>query len=73
MSAVMNQENIMSLAESYPSHDPDWVAEVHATQYLQSWSKQGAKPRVITGGEGGPLSMRFRRRVERLGGQWIPS
>ena len=42
----------MSLAESYPSHDPDWVAEIHATQYLQSWSKQGGKPRVITGAEG---------------------
>ena len=48
----LNEENTMSLAESYPSHDPDWVAEVHATQYLQSWSKQGAKPRVITGAEG---------------------
>ena len=42
----------MPLTDSYPSHDPDWVAETHATQYLQSWSKQGAKPKVITGGEG---------------------
>ncbi len=52
MVAVISKENTMSLAESYPSHDPDWVAEIHATQYLQSWSKQGGKPRVITGAEG---------------------
>jgi taurine--2-oxoglutarate transaminase len=42
----------MKLSNTYPSNDPDWVAEVHATQYLQSWSKQGVKPPVITGAEG---------------------
>ncbi|SHM78863.1 taurine---2-oxoglutarate transaminase [Roseovarius litoreus] len=42
----------MSLSNSSPVHHPDWVAEVHATQYLQSWSKQGGRPRVITGAEG---------------------
>jgi len=42
----------MSLSNSFPTHDPDWVAEVHATQYLQSWSKQGARPPVITGADG---------------------
>lgn len=42
----------MTLSNAYPSHDADWVAETHATHYLQSWSKQGSKPRVIVGGEG---------------------
>ena len=42
----------MALADNYPSDDPAWVAEVHATQYLQSWAKQGARPKVITGAEG---------------------
>jgi len=39
---------MMKLSNTYPSNDPDWVAEVHATKYLQSWSKQGVKPPVIT-------------------------
>jgi len=43
---------MMKLSNTYPSNDPDWVAEVHATQYLQSWSKQGVKPPVITGAQG---------------------
>ena len=35
-----------------PSHDPEWVQDMHANHYLQSWSKQGARPKVITGAEG---------------------
>jgi taurine--2-oxoglutarate transaminase len=40
------------LSNALPSHDPAWVQEMHANHYLQSWSKQGAKPPVITGGQG---------------------
>lgn len=39
-------------SNAYPSHDPAWVQEMHASHYLQSWSKQGGKPRVITGASG---------------------
>ena len=42
----------MSLAPDYPAHDTDWVADTHASHYLQSWSKQGNRPRVITEAEG---------------------
>ena len=42
----------MTLSNEYPSHDAGWVSEIHASNYLQSWSKQGSKPKVITGGEG---------------------
>ena len=42
----------MFLSNHYPVHDPDWIAETHAQHYLQSWSKQGNKPRVIVGGKG---------------------
>ena len=42
----------MDLSNEYPSHDPSWIQDVHAHHYLQSWSKQGGSPRVITGGEG---------------------
>ena len=42
----------MLLNNDYPAHDPQWVQDVHANQYLQSWSKQGGKPKVITGGQG---------------------
>jgi len=40
------------LTDAFPTHDPDWVQEVHANNYLQSWSKQGSKPLVIAGGQG---------------------
>lgn len=40
------------LSNAYPTHDPEWVQQVHADNYLQSWSKQGGKPRVIAGGQG---------------------
>jgi taurine--2-oxoglutarate transaminase len=40
------------LSNAYPVHDPAWVQDMHAEHYLQSWSKQGAKPRVIAGAEG---------------------
>ena len=40
------------LSNTYPTHDPEWVRDMHADHYLQSWSKQGARPRVITGGQG---------------------
>ena len=42
----------MFLSNHYPVHDPDWIAETHAQHYLQSWSKQGNRPRVIVGGKG---------------------
>jgi len=42
----------MALSNSYPSHDPEWVADIHAEHDLQSWSKQGVRPRVITGAAG---------------------
>jgi len=45
---MSNPAEPMGPAEELPTHDSDWVAEAHATHYLQSWSKQGAKPRVIT-------------------------
>lgn len=40
------------LSNTYPTHDPEWVRDIHADHYLQSWSKQGGRPKVITGGEG---------------------
>lgn len=40
------------LSNAYPTHDPEWVQQMHADHYLQSWSKQGGKPPVITGAEG---------------------
>ena len=36
----------------FPTDDPEWIKESHAENYLQSWSKQGSKPKVITGAEG---------------------
>ena len=42
----------MKLCNDYPSHNPEWVADMHAEHYLQSWSKQGNKPLVITGAKG---------------------
>ena len=42
----------MRLQNDYPSHNFEWVAEIHAENYLQSWSKQGNKPLVITGAKG---------------------
>ena len=32
--------------------DAGWVQEMHANHYIQSWSVQGGKPRVIAGAEG---------------------
>jgi len=40
------------LSNAYPTHDAEWVQQMHADHYLQSWSTQGGKPRVITGAEG---------------------
>ena len=42
----------MSLSNEFPTHDADWVRDMHSDHYLQSWSKQGNRPRVIAGGEG---------------------
>ena len=42
----------MDFQNSYPTDDPEWVQEMHANHYLQSWSKQGNKPKVITGASG---------------------
>lgn len=41
-----------ALSNTYPIHDPSWVQDIHADHYLQSWSKQGGRPRVITGAKG---------------------
>ncbi len=38
--------------QPFPVHDPAWIQEAHANHYLQSWSKQGGRPRVVTGGQG---------------------
>jgi len=40
------------LNNEYPTHDPEWVQDMHAEHYLQSWSKQGGRPKVITGAQG---------------------
>lgn len=40
------------LSNTYPIQDPVWVQDMHADYYLQSWSKQGGSPRVITGASG---------------------
>ena len=40
------------LSNSKPTHDPEWIQQMHADHYLQSWSKQGGKPRVIAGAKG---------------------
>ena len=37
---------------NFPSQDPQWIQDTHASHYLQSWSKQGGKPKVITGAKG---------------------
>ena len=41
-----------ALSNAFPTRDPEWVQDVHANNYLQSWSKQGGKPSVITGAQG---------------------
>lgn len=40
------------LSNSFPTHDPEWIRDMHADHYLQSWSKQGSRPLVIAGAEG---------------------
>ncbi len=40
------------LSNAFPIHDPEWVRDIHAEHYLQSWSKQGNRPPVITGAAG---------------------
>ncbi len=40
------------LSNSFPTHDPEWVRDMHADHYLQSWSKQGNRPLVIAGAKG---------------------
>ena len=42
----------MTLSKDYPTHDANWVSEIHAAHYLQSWSTQGNRPKVIAGGQG---------------------
>ena len=42
----------MLLHDHYPIDDPEWIADIHAEHYLQSWSKQGVKPIVIAGAKG---------------------
>lgn len=41
-----------SLSNAFPTHDPEWVQDMHANHYLQSWSRQGTRPRVIAGAQG---------------------
>jgi taurine--2-oxoglutarate transaminase len=33
-------------------NDPDWIADAHVNHYIQSWSVQGARPKVIAGAQG---------------------
>lgn len=33
-------------------NDPSWIQDAHADHYIQSWSVQGGRPKVIAGGEG---------------------
>lgn len=40
------------LSNAFPTHDPEWVQQAHADHYLQSWSQQGSKPKVIEGALG---------------------
>jgi taurine--2-oxoglutarate transaminase len=40
------------LSTANATHDPEWIKDMHADHYLQSWSKQGNRPRVITGAQG---------------------
>lgn len=39
-------------AFDHPGDDLTWVQDAHADHYIQSWSVQGTRPPVITGGEG---------------------
>ena len=32
--------------------DPSWIQDAHVDHYIQSWSVQGTRPRIITGAEG---------------------
>ncbi len=32
--------------------DPAWIQQTHVNHYIQSWSVQGKKPRVISGAMG---------------------
>ncbi|WP_350335547.1 aminotransferase class III-fold pyridoxal phosphate-dependent enzyme [Coralliovum pocilloporae] len=34
------------------NQDPAWIQDMHVDHYIQSWSVQGKKPRVIAGAEG---------------------
>ena len=42
----------MTNSLNFPTDDPQWIQDIHANNYLQSWSVQGSKPRVITGAQG---------------------
>ncbi len=42
----------MSEPFQFPTDDAQWVQDIHANHYLQSWSVQGNKPIVITGAQG---------------------
>ena len=35
-----------------PDRDLAWIQDAHADNYIQSWSVQGSRPRIVTGGEG---------------------
>ncbi len=43
---------LSATTETAFANDPAWIQDAHVDHYIQSWSVQGAKPRVITGGEG---------------------
>lgn len=40
------------MSQAHLLNDPDWIAEAHVAHYIQSWSVQGARPKVITGAKG---------------------
>ena len=44
--------DLAHLIDTPSEPDPSWIQDMHVDHYIQSWSVQGARPRVIAGGEG---------------------
>lgn len=40
------------MIDTHLLNDPDWIADAHVNHYIQSWSVQGARPKVIAGAKG---------------------
>jgi taurine--2-oxoglutarate transaminase len=41
-----------TLPDRHLLNDPSWIQDAHVDHYIQSWSVQGARPKVITGASG---------------------